>query len=93
MDTARRQVDADTRALILRREIDDCRDHPSIAALCSAYIPEENRLRDSLSRQGHPVLTFAPILKHRLFPLADILSDLLQACQEGMEDRWKSNSA
>ena len=84
MDTARRQVDADTRALIVRREIDDCRDHPSIAALCSAYIPEENRLRDSLSRQGHPVLTFAPILKHRLFPLADILSDLLQACQEGM---------
>jgi hypothetical protein len=52
--------------------------------MCSTYIPEENRIRDSISRQGYPVLTFAPILKHRLFPLADILADLLKACQEGM---------
>ena len=84
MDTARRQVDADAHALIVRRDINDYRDHPSIAALCSTYMPEENRLRDSLSQKGYPVLTFAPVLKHKLFPLADILADLLQACEQGM---------
>jgi len=84
MQAARKLVDADTRATIVQRDIDDCLDHPPIAAMCSTYIPEENRIRDAISRQGYPVLTFAPILKHRVFPLADILADLLDACQEGM---------
>ena len=84
MQAARKQVDADARSVIVRRDIDDCLDHPPVSAMCSTYIPEENRIRDSISRQGYPVLTFAPILKHRLFPLADILADLLDACQEGM---------
>ena len=84
MQAARKQVDADARSVIVRRDIDDCLDHPPITAMCSTYIPEENRIRDSISRQGNPVLTFAPILKHRLFPLADILADLLDVCQKGM---------
>lgn len=84
MQAARKQVDADIRAVIVRQDIDDCRNHPAIAAMCSTYLPDENRIRDALSRQGYPVLTFAPILKHRLFPLAEILSDLLRFCQDGM---------
>ena len=84
MQAARRQVDADARTLLVARDIEDCRDHPPIAAMCSSYRPEENRIRDTLSPQGYPVLTFAPILKHRRFPLADILADLLADCQKGM---------
>ena len=84
MQAARRQVDADARAVLVSRDIDDCRDHPPIAAMCSSYLPEENRIRDVSSPKGYPVLTFAPILKHGRFPLADILSDLLADCQKGM---------
>ena len=84
MQTARRLVDADTRAVLVRRDIDDCRNDAPIEAMCSTYIPAENRIRDSLTPRGYPVLTFAPLLKHRRFPLADILADLLAACQEGM---------
>jgi CheY-like chemotaxis protein len=84
MQAARRQVDADIQSVIVRRAVDDCLAHPPIAAMCSSYIPEENRLRDSIVRQGYPVLTFAPILKHRRFPLANILNDLLDACRDGM---------
>lgn len=84
MRAARRQVDADPRSLIVERNIDDCLDHPPIAAMCSSYLPEENRIRDIMSREGYPVLTFAPILKHRQFPLADILADLLEVCQRGV---------
>ena len=84
LKAGRRQVDADTRSALVEKDIDDCRDHPSIAAMCSSYIPEENRIRDTLTRQGYPVLTFAPLLKHRRFPLANILDDLLQVCREGM---------
>jgi CheY-like chemotaxis protein len=84
MQAARRLVDADTHAVLVRRDIEDCRRQAPIEAMCSTYIPAENRIRDSLAPKGYPVLTFAPLLKHRRFPLADILVDLLAACQEGM---------
>ena len=62
---------------------------------CAAPIsPPKNRIRDSLTTQGYPVLTFAPLLKHRRFPLADILVDLLAACPGlAWAGRLKSNSA
>jgi len=84
MQAARRQVDADTRAILVRRDIEEGCGQPPIDAMCSTYIPAENRIRDSLTASGYPVLTFAPILKHRRFPLAAILADLLDACREGM---------
>jgi len=52
--------------------------------LASTYIPEEHRIRDSANLPGYQVLTFAQILKHKLFPLAAILEDLLRLGQEGM---------
>ena len=84
MQAARKQVDTDARTVLVRQDLEDCLGHPPIAAMCSSYLPDENRIRDSLQQQGYPILTFAPILKHRLFPLAEILADLLVACQEGM---------
>ncbi|MGD9330814.1 MAG: PEP/pyruvate-binding domain-containing protein [Desulfobacterales bacterium] len=84
MQVARRQIDADARGILMPQEIEDCIGHPVVAAMCSTYLPEENRIRDSLSPQGYPILTFAPLLKHGVFPLAELLSDLLKACQAGM---------
>ncbi len=50
----------------------------------STYSPENDVIYDGLSRPGPRVVTFAPILKQGLFPLADILRTLLEAGQEGV---------
>jgi CheY-like chemotaxis protein len=46
--------------------------------LASVYSAENDRIYDSLSRPGPRILTFAPILKHGVFPLPEILTHLLE---------------
>ncbi len=58
--------------------------HGILKQMVSTYIPEEHRIRDSGYGEGVPVLTFAGILKYDLFPLPQILSDVLQMGEEGM---------
>jgi hypothetical protein len=48
--------------------------------LGSTYSPENHAVYDGVSRPGVRLVSFAPVLKHRLFPLAEILSALLEAC-------------
>ena len=45
---------------------------------------EDNVLRDSLNHEGTRVITFAPILKFGLFPLADILNRFLELGQRAL---------
>ncbi len=71
-------------ATLAKREIIDATEELPIKVLSSTYIPEEHRIRDSGGMKGYPVVTFASILKHNLFPLADILKDILAIGQEGM---------
>jgi hypothetical protein len=54
--------------------------HP-VASVISA---EDDRLVDDLAEAGVRVITFAPVLKRRLFPLGDILGELLQAGRESL---------
>jgi CheY-like chemotaxis protein len=56
----------------------------TLAALASTYAPEDDAIHDGTGRPGIPLITFAPILKFDLFPLADILSSLLELGKEGM---------
>ena len=56
----------------------------TLAAVASTYSRENEALYDGLSRPGIRVVTFAPILKQGLFPLAAILVDLMEAGKRGM---------
>jgi CheY-like chemotaxis protein len=47
----------------------------------SVVSEQDDIIRDSLSKPGTRVVTFANILKWNLFPLTDILKDLLKICQ------------
>ena len=71
-------------ANLAKREVDDVSEDPPMKLLASTYIPEEHRIRDTTHMAGYRVLTFSQILKYDLFPLADLLSDVLQVGQEGM---------
>lgn len=50
----------------------------------STYSPEDEAVYDGISRQGIRVVTFAPILKHKMFPLPEILNMLLGLGTWGM---------
>ncbi|OGU04951.1 MAG: histidine kinase [Gemmatimonadetes bacterium RBG_16_66_8] len=56
----------------------------ALAALGSTYSKEDHAVHDGLSRPGVRLVTFAPVLKHGVFPLADILSQLLRLGSEGV---------
>jgi CheY-like chemotaxis protein len=50
----------------------------------STYSKENDVIYDGLSRRGTRLITFAPILKHGLFPLSEILRTLMAAGEEGV---------
>lgn len=50
----------------------------------STYSPENESVYDGISRDGMRVVTFAPILKHKIFPLPEILDLLLEVGTWGM---------
>jgi CheY-like chemotaxis protein len=56
----------------------------ALAAVASTYSPENDAVYDGLSRPGPRLVTFAPVLKHGLFPLAEIVGTLMEAGQSSM---------
>ncbi len=55
----------------------------TLAAVGSTHSPENDVVYDGISRAGVRLVTFAPILKHRLLPLAEILDLLLRISADG----------
>jgi hypothetical protein len=62
---------------LVQRLVQDAENEEPVRMLASTYIPAENRIRDT-DMPGPKVMTFSRILKHNLYPLADILRELLQ---------------
>ena len=50
----------------------------------SVVANEDNIIRDSLSQDGTRVITFTPILKWSMFPLVEILNDLLEMGKDSL---------
>ncbi len=67
-----------------KRELEDAADDPPVRALSGYFLHGENRIRESYDPHGHPVLTFSPVLKYDLFPLAPMLADVLALGREGI---------
>ncbi|HET8644375.1 MAG TPA: PEP/pyruvate-binding domain-containing protein, partial [Vicinamibacteria bacterium] len=56
----------------------------TLAALASTYSEQDDTVCDGVSRPGVRLVTFAPILKQGLFPLAPLLEQLLELGAWGM---------
>ncbi len=61
-----------------KRDISDAEEEFPVRTLCSTYVPEENRIRDTFDVSGPKVLTHAKILKHRIFDIPKVITDLLE---------------
>ena len=77
-------LDIDENATLAKLDVEDAKDHPSVKRLASVYSVQDHRIRDGVQTDGYPVLTFADILKYRSFPLAEILTDILEIGRKGM---------
>jgi CheY-like chemotaxis protein len=55
----------------------------ALAAIGSTYSPENDAVFDGISRPGVRLVSFAPVLKHGVFPLAEILSLVLEIGEHG----------
>ena len=53
-------------------------------AIASTYDRSGDRITTGLDGSGAPLITFKPLLRGNIVPLPEILSWLLQTCQEGM---------
>ncbi len=70
--------------LLKRYGLDVAERDGSLTYVGSTYSPENDALADGLSRQGIRVVTFAPILRNKMFPLPQILELLLDMGEWGM---------
>ncbi len=68
-----------------RRNIVDAEGTGPLTLVASTFLPEEGRIRDTASIPDRPrVLLFAPVLKHKVLPLAEILRDVMGIAESAM---------
>jgi CheY-like chemotaxis protein len=70
--------------LIKKCAFDDAEKDGSLNFVGSTYSADNDAIYDGLSRKGTRVITFVPILRHKLFPLPDIVNLLLDIGTWGM---------
>ncbi|MFH0892929.1 MAG: PEP/pyruvate-binding domain-containing protein [Bacteroidota bacterium] len=80
------KISTDDGVNLIRMKIDDALQDGSLRHVASTYDYENNMIRDGASANGKKIVTFSNILNHQVFPLADILQNLLQIGQAEMNN-------
>jgi hypothetical protein len=70
----------------MRIDIKNANNDGAMKYVASTYDRTNNILRDGIIYQGNRVITFASILQHKSFPLAEILTTLLEIGQREMNN-------
>ncbi|MBK7631557.1 MAG: histidine kinase [Ignavibacteriales bacterium] len=70
--------------MVKRYDLSDSEKDGTLYSVGSTYSPENEAVYDGISRDGIRVVTFAPVLKHKIFPLPEILDMLLDIGSWGM---------
>ncbi|MEG1616201.1 MAG: PEP/pyruvate-binding domain-containing protein [Bacteroidales bacterium] len=77
-------ITTDDGANLLRIPIKDAEKDNSLRLMVSTYDPYDMMIRDGYYDKGRKVVTFANILRHDSFPLAEILKEILKVGAEEM---------
>lgn len=72
-----------SRASLARHPLAVAEEDGTLASVGSTYSPDNRALYDGISRPGARVVSFAQVLKHGAFPLAELLVDLLKISEDG----------
>ncbi len=71
-------------SFLQKYELSEAEEDQTLYHVGSTYSVENDAVYDGISRPGKRIVTFAPILKHKVFPLAEILNLLLDMGSWGM---------
>jgi len=77
------QLPHDRRSHLSYLPLAEAEKHGTLPLVASVYSPDDQALHDGMSGPGAPVITFAGVLKHGAFPLAEGLSFLLKVGEAG----------
>jgi CheY-like chemotaxis protein len=70
--------------LVLKYTLEKAEQDGTLFSAGSTYSAENNAVYDGIARPGRRIVTFAPILKHKIFPLPEILDMILEVGSWGM---------
>ncbi|MCI0415267.1 histidine kinase [bacterium] len=70
--------------LLAKHGLEEAEKDETLRHVGSTYSPENDAIYDGLARAGVRLVTFAPILKDKIFPLPQILESLLHIGTSGM---------
>ncbi len=84
LDTPDGALDAESSMREARFDLAAAEADGTLAALASTWSAENNAVYDGVSRPGVRLVSFAPILKHRVFPLPEILQTLMAMGERGL---------
>jgi hypothetical protein len=73
-----------TDATLARLQLSQAEADGTLALAGSIVDTYEDRIYDGVGRRGSPVVTFARILKHNVFPLCAVLSELFEVCRRDL---------
>ena len=71
-------------SMVKKYDLETAEKEDTLYQVGSTYSPENDAVYDGISREGMRVVTFAPILKHDVFPLAETLNLLMGLGTWGM---------
>jgi len=84
LDHLQRQVNPIDDLREVRYGLDKAEADGTLHRVGSTYSADNQAIYDGLSRLGARIVSFAPILKHRLFPLAGILEQLMKVGEDAL---------
>lgn len=84
MSHPERSVGFDSTGNLVRLGLDAAEKDGTLEPLGSVYSREDDKIYDGISRPGPRLVTFAPILKYDVFPLAEVLKYVLDVGTQAM---------
>ncbi|GAB4303213.1 MAG: PEP/pyruvate-binding domain-containing protein [Marinilabiliales bacterium] len=78
------QPDVDDCNNLVKLKIKDVENDPLLRHTFSTYDFQNNIIRDGINYEGKKIVTFSNILKNKLYPFSDIISELLEIGEKEM---------
>ena len=78
------RITTDESTSLVQLDVQQVKDDPNVRLLLSTHDFQNEVIRDDPDGAGRKVVTFSSVLKHGMFPLADILKVLLEMGQQQM---------
>ena len=79
-----RDISGDEGVTLAQHELETAERDGTLHAVGGTFVPQNERIYDSLSREGTRIVNFAGVLRHGRFPLAACLRELLSLAEAGI---------